>query len=72
MSEEPTNKPSWKYRRRYLYVVTFFTMFCIGWVLYKDMTSSPADSMVTMGIILIGSMVGSYVFAAVWDDKIHK
>lgn len=63
---------NWKRRRRFMYVVTLAIISGIAYVLYHDMTSEPAEAMVTMGLFTLGGIVGSYVFGAVWDDRKSK
>ncbi len=67
MDEQP--KDNWKYRRRVLWTVLGFCMGTVGYVLWKDLSSEPAEAAVTMGFGIIGASVASYVFGAVWDDK---
>jgi len=65
----PRPPGSWVMRRRLMWAVVVFCMLTIAWVLYKDMTSGPADTTVTMGFVTLISIVGSYVFGAAWDDS---
>jgi hypothetical protein len=57
----------WKYRRRYMYVVSAFCMWTIAYVLFKDRTSGPADTAITMAFVTLIGIVGSYVFGATWE-----
>jgi cation transport ATPase len=63
----PTN--SWRNRRRFMWVVIIFCMSCVAWVLWKELTSSIADTVVSMAFAVIMGTMGSYVFGAVWDDS---
>lgn len=65
----PRPPGSWIMRRRLMWAVVAFCMLSIAWVLYKDMTSGPADTTVTMGFVTLISIVGSYVFGAAFDDS---
>lgn len=61
--------PSWKLRRRIIYGTLFF---CAGEVLYLTVWGSDTDlhSTIANGLILLAaSVIGSYVFGAVWDDR---
>lgn len=67
MSEE--QKPSWKVRRR---IVHTTLLFCAGVVIYSLVMGPDTKAVevaITMSYILAGSVIGSYVFGAVWDDK---
>lgn len=43
-------------------------MGCVSYVLWKDMTSSVAETVITMAFVCITSSVGGYVFGATWED----
>lgn len=59
---------SWARRRRFLYIVVAFCMVCVAYVLWRDLTSSVAETAITMAFICITSSVGGYVFGATWED----
>ncbi|UYA99028.1 hypothetical protein P9A54_gp43 [Xanthomonas phage vB_Xar_IVIA-DoCa10] len=61
-------KSSWRVRRRFMFAVSAFCMWVIGYVLYRDLGSSPADTAITMAFLTLISIVGSYVFGATWED----
>lgn len=61
-------KSSWRVRRRFMFAVAAFCMWTIGYILYKDRTSGPADTAITMAFLTLISIVGSYVFGATWED----
>lgn len=61
-------KSSWTVRRRFMFAVAAFCMWTIGYILYKDRTSGPADTAITMAFLTLISIVGSYVFGATWED----
>lgn len=63
------NKPSWKARRRIIYATLIFCAFCIGYILFKGQPTSLNEIIVLSCFGLAGSVIGSYVFGAVWDDK---
>lgn len=64
----PDWKSSWRVRRRFMFAVAAFCMWTIGYILYKDRTSGPADTAITMAFLTLISIVGSYVFGATWED----
>jgi len=62
-------KPSWRIRRR---IIIGTLLFCGGEIIY--LTAWGADtnlhSTIASGVlILAGSVIGSYVFGAAWDDR---
>lgn len=61
---------TWRYRRRVLYLTLAFCMLAVAYCLWKDRTSSVADTVVTMAFFTIISAVGSYVFGATWEDTV--
>ncbi|UTC27983.1 hypothetical protein [Stenotrophomonas phage A1432] len=64
----PDWRSSWRTRRRFMFAIAAFCMWVIGYVLYKDLSSSPADTAITMAFLTLISIVGSYVFGATWED----
>jgi len=66
MSEYP-----WTRRRRFMYLVSAFLMIVIGYALIRDLTSAVAEAAVTMSILGLLGIVGSYVFGAAWQDVSH-
>lgn len=60
---------SWKIRRRFMFITSAFCMGVVSYCLYKDLTSVVAESAVTMAFFTLTSIVGSYVFGAVWEDS---
>lgn len=65
----PVTPGTWTMRRRFMFVVIAFCMACISWVLYKNLTSEIAETVVTMSFSVITFTMGSYVFGAIWDDQ---
>lgn len=59
---------SWRIRRRFMFVVSAFCMWAVAYVLWKDLSSGPADTAVTMAFLTLLGIVGSYVFGATWED----
>lgn len=62
----------WKVRRR---IVVMTLSFCAGCVLYLMLKGSDTElhQAIANGLILLsGSVIGSYVFGATWDDKNDK
>lgn len=69
MRDLKLNSKRWKIRRR---IISSTLIFCAGVILYlvlygKDIQLHEA---IANGLILLaGSVIGSYVFGATWDDK---
>lgn len=62
-------KPSWRIRRR---IIVGTLLYCAAMVLYLAVwgdSTSLAEAIATGLILLAGSVIGSYVFGAVWDDR---
>lgn len=59
---------SWQIRRRFMFAVSAFCMGTIAYVLWKDLTSAPAETAVNMAFVTLLGIVGSYVFGATWED----
>lgn len=59
---------TWKLRRRFLFAVSAFCAWVIGYVLYRGLDTGPADTAVTMAFLTLIGNVGSYVFGATWQD----
>ena len=64
----PGGQSSWRIRRRFMFAVTAFCMWAIAYVLWKGLTTGPADTAVTMAFLTLIGIVGSYVFGATWED----
>lgn len=60
---------SWKYRRRFMFIVAAFCMAVILICLLGKPDPSIAGTAVTMSFATLASIVGAYVFGATWDDK---
>lgn len=59
---------SWALRRRFLFFISAFCCWTIGYVLYKGLDTAPADTAITMAFLTLIGNVGSYVFGATWQD----
>ena len=66
---EASPRPSWRMRRRIIIGALFF---CASEILYLTVYGEDtrlAETIANGLIILAGSVIGAYVFGAVWDDK---
>lgn len=62
-------RPSWRVRRR---IIVSTLLFCAGEIIYLTGWAEDTDLASTIAngvLILAGSVIGSYVFGAVWDDQ---
>jgi hypothetical protein len=63
-------KKAWNFRRK-LVVATL--CFCAGVVtkitIWGHESASIGEALVTMAFGLSGTVIGSYIFGAVWDDR---
>ncbi|WP_439604162.1 hypothetical protein [Shinella sp.] len=62
-------KPSWRIRRR---IIVGTLVYCAAMILYLAVwgkSTSLEEAIATGLILLAGSVIGSYVFGAVWDDR---
>jgi hypothetical protein len=60
---------NWRFRRRYLVVVTAFTMALMGFSVVYRADQVVSETVVSMGFVGLIGYVGSYVFGAVWDHN---
>lgn len=62
-------RPTWRIRRRIVIATLLFcaaeTVYLTGWATDTELARTIANGI----IILAGSVIGGYVFGAVWDDK---
>lgn len=66
--KEGPPRPSWRVRRRIIHATLFFCageiVFLTGW----GHDTSLHETLANGALILAGSVIGAYVFGAVWDD----
>jgi hypothetical protein len=62
-------RPTWRVRRRIVISTLIFcageTVYLTGWAADTELARTIANGV----LILAGSVIGGYVFGAVWDDK---
>lgn len=64
-----TPKPSWKNRRRFMFIVSAFCGAVIAYALVWGDCDAVGETALTMAFTALIAIVGSYVFGATWDDK---
>lgn len=66
-------QPSWKNRRKVLFITLLFNMFCISYIMILGEDNNINEVIVMWSFILSGTCIGSYVFGATWQDiNLHK
>ena len=61
-------KDTWKFRRAFMFATVAFCMGTVTFVLWFGLTTSAADTAVSMAFVILGTTVASYVFGAAWED----
>lgn len=62
---------SWRNRRRMMWSAAIFCKITVGYVVVSGASSSVAETAVVCSFLCLGSIVGSYVFGAAWQDVTH-
>jgi hypothetical protein len=62
-------RPAWKIRRRIIFGTLFFCAFCVLWIMIRGTGRSVEEVIVMCSFGLAASVIGAYVFGAVWDDS---
>lgn len=65
-------KYSWKMRRRFMFIVSAFSMIVILVSLIFRAETAVAPTAISFGFGTLTGIVGSYVFGSVWEDKNRK
>ena len=63
------NRPPWKMRRRIVVGALLFCAWCVAWIMLRGDDRSVNEVIVMCAFGLAGSVIGAYVFGAVWDDR---
>lgn len=63
------NKPSWTVRRRIIIATLLFCGFVVGYITIWGDARPVLDTVVIGAFGLALSVIGSYIFGAVWDDR---
>lgn len=59
---------SWKNRRRFMWIISIFCMYCIDYVMRFGADSRVNDTIIMAAFFCLASIVGAYVFGAAWQD----
>jgi hypothetical protein len=62
-------KPSWAIRRRIIVATLLFCAFCVTYIMVWGDDRPVMEVIVFSAFGLALSVIGSYIFGAVWDDK---
>lgn len=68
MTKFPTGQFEWKRRRRVIFATLAFCAAEVAYLTIWGTDTGLNNTIVTSLILLAGSVIGSYVFGAVWDD----
>lgn len=73
MTEEEKKKAprfegNWKHRRRFMWIVQAFCMYCINYVMRWGIDSRVNETIVMFAFMCMFGILGSYVFGAAWQD----
>ena len=61
-------KPSWKNRRKVIFVTLLFCGASVAYMMIADTGSSLHEALTGQLVLLAGSVIASYVFGAAWQD----
>lgn len=64
-----TDKERWKIRRRIVSITLVFCALSITYLMLKGQDTQLHQAIANGLILLAGSVIGSYIFGATWDDK---
>lgn len=59
----------WRIRRRIVILLLFWCVATVTWIAVMGPPDQLREAIATTLILLIGSLVGSYVFGVIWDAK---
>lgn len=59
----------WKNRRRWIWASSIFCMVVIMYCLFVGSDARIYETAMSSAFVLLGSIGGSYVFAAAWEHK---
>lgn len=60
---------TWRYRRRFIFAGTGFSMAIIVYILHLGLEGRVAETAITMAFGIVGTLISVYVAGAVVDDK---
>lgn len=63
------NSKRWVIRRRIINLTLLFCASCVIYLMLKGDDTQLSQSIVNGAFLLAGSVIGSYIFGATWDDK---
>lgn len=59
---------SWKMRRRFMWAITLFCMYCVYYVMRSGADTRVGETVVMSSFMCMFGILGSYVFGATWQD----
>lgn len=61
-------KPSWKNRRRVIFLSLIFCAFCVSYIMFQGNDTRINETIVLGCFGLAGSIIGVYVAGSSWED----
>lgn len=62
------DKPSWKNRRRVIFLSLLFCAFCVLYIMFQGNDTRINETIVLGCFALAGSIIGVYVAGSSWED----
>lgn len=62
-------KGSWSVRRRIIVSTLIFCAYVVIYIMHNGTDNKLNETIVTCAFLLSGSVIGSYVFGAIWEDN---
>jgi hypothetical protein len=69
MKQRNPNNVSWFVRRRIIVGTLLFCAVTVGYITLYGTDTRLNETIIECSFLLAGSVIGSYVFGAIWDDK---
>jgi len=69
MENKENKENKWKIRRKIVNLTLTFSSLSIAYLIFKGKDTQLHQAIANGLIMLSGSVIGSYIFGATWDDK---
>lgn len=66
--EDSNYSPTWKNRRRVIFLTLIFCAVCVSYIMIKGEDNEVNKVIVMWSFLLSGGTIGSYVFGATWES----
>lgn len=72
MSGVDQSRERWKYRRRVVFATLVYIAAALAYLIVRG-ADTALNQQIALALVGAGTaVIGSYVFGAVWDDKLQK